>query len=143
MRTSSPSDGIALGGAHMTQVRSRPHRLALAAAALTLVAAPSLSWGQAASMAHRMEPAKEGSEFKCQDGKKLFATFTTRDQKLLAVVDAGDGPHELSIRPWDSGDPVITWSDGVRTLTWSVGVQLMLMDGGTHLMCGRGMEHEH
>lgn len=118
----------------------------LAAAALAAVcacAAPSLSWSQSSGViAHYAEPAKEGSMFECEGGKKLFALFNTHDSQLFATVDTGDGPHELMLKPWDGGVPQITWSDGARTLTWSVGVQLMFVDGPTHLMCGRG-EHHH
>jgi hypothetical protein len=81
--------------------------------------------------------------FKCEDGGNLTAQFTNRDAKLIAIVDAGDGPHALPIRPWDGGAPKITWSDGRRTLTWSPGVQIMWMDGASHRMCGSAGHHQH
>ena len=82
------------------------------------------------------------TRFKCQDGGELSARFALADAKLVAIVDPGDGPHALPVRPWSGGPPVLTWSDGQRTLTWSPGVQIMWMDGSAHRMCGRG-EHKH
>ena len=82
------------------------------------------------------------SRFKCQDGGDLNAEFESRRAGLVAIVDAGDGPHALPLRPWDGGEPRIIWSDGTRTLTWSPGVNLMWMDGASHRMCGRA-EHRH
>jgi hypothetical protein len=83
-----------------------------------------------------------GTRFKCQEGGDLVAHFDTRGPRLIAVVDAGDGPHALPIRPWDGGPVRLTWSDGTRTLTWSPGVQIMWMDGdGAHRMCGREGHH--
>jgi hypothetical protein len=83
------------------------------------------------------------TRFKCQEGGDLIAHFDTRGARLIAVVDAGDGPHALPIRPWDGGPVRLTWSDGTRTLTWSPGVQIMWMDGGAHRMCGREGGHHH
>lgn len=80
--------------------------------------------------------------FKCQDGGALIAQFESRPAGLVAIVDAGDGPHALPLRPWDGGSPRITWSDGARTLTWSPGVQLMWMDGASHRMCGGAHKHD-
>jgi len=82
------------------------------------------------------------TRFKCQDGGELSARFAIADARLVAIVDPGDGPHALPVRPWTSGPAMLTWTDGQRTLTWSPGVQIMWMDGGTHRMCGRG-EHKH
>ena len=81
------------------------------------------------------------STFRCQDGQNLSARFASRDARLYAIVDSGDGPHALAIVPWTGGPARMTWSDGRRTLTWSPGVQLMWMDGATHRMCGGGMHH--
>ncbi len=90
------------------------------------------------------EPAvRPYTAFKCEGGGNLTAQFTNRDAKLIAIVDAGDGPHALPIRPWDGGAPKITWSDGRRTLTWSPGVQIMWMDGASHRMCGSAGHHQH
>ena len=89
------------------------------------------------------EPPPSQSSFKCADGGGLTAKFTSAGAQLVAIVDAGDGPHALPIRPWDGGAPIITWSDGKRTLTWSPGVQIMWMDGATHRMCGRSGGHKH
>ncbi|HEX3363763.1 hypothetical protein [Phenylobacterium sp.] len=86
-------------------------------------------------------PPAPGTRFKCQDGADLVAHFDTRGPRLIAVVDAGDGPHALPIRPWDGGPVQLTWSDGTRTLTWSPGVQIMWMEGGVHRMCGREGHH--
>lgn len=91
-----------------------------------------------APAAERLPPGA----FKCQDGGALVAQFENRGAVLVAVVDAGDGPHALPLRPWDGGEPQITWSDGKRTLTWSPGVQLMWMDGSAHRMCGGAHKHE-
>ena len=67
-----------------------------------------------------------------------------RGARLVAVVDDGQGPHALPIKPWDGGPVQLTWSDGQRTLTWSPGVQIMWMNGdGAHHMCGREGGHHH
>lgn len=87
--------------------------------------------------------AEYGSVFKCTGSSDLVAKFDTRDAKLIAIVDAGDGPHELTLKPWVGGSPDIIWSDGQRTLTWSPGVHLMWMDNGAHRSCGRDGGHEH
>lgn len=87
------------------------------------------------------EPPPPQSSFKCSDGSDIVARFASRDAQLIAIVDSGDGPHALPIRPWDGGAPVITWSDGRRTLTWSPGVQIMFVDGSAHRMCGRASHH--
>ena len=94
-----------------------------------------------ASAAPQAREARPYTAFKCEDGGNLTAQFTNRDAKLIAIVDAGDGPHALPIRPWDGGPPKITWSDGRRTLTWSPGVQIMWMDGASHRMCGSAGHH--
>ena len=82
------------------------------------------------------------TRFKCQAGGDVTARFASRDERLIAVVDAGDGPHDLTYAPWTGGPVKLTWSDGQRTLTWSPGVQIMWVDGPAHRMCGRG-EHKH
>ena len=79
--------------------------------------------------------------FRCQGGGDLIAEFTSRGSELVAIVDAGDGPHVLPLRPWTGGPAQITWSDGQRTLIWSAGVQLHWMDGANHRNCGRGGGH--
>ncbi len=87
--------------------------------------------------------APPATRFKCADGGELHARFAQRDAQLVAIVDSGDGPHALPIRPWGGSGPVrLTWSDGQRTLTWSPGVRIMWMDGDVHRMCGRA-EHRH
>ena len=103
--------------------------------------APSVEW-TAGPLAEDAPPSP-GTRFKCQQGGDLIAHFDTRGARLVAVVDAGEGPHALPIRPWDGGPAVLTWSDGQRTLTWSPGVQIMWMDAGDHRMCGGGHHHEH
>lgn len=107
----------------------------LAALALS-VAGPALSQTEGPA-----SPAV-GARFKCQAGGDLTARFATRDAQLVAIVDAGDGPHALDHRPWTGGPVKLTWSDGRRTLTWSPGVQIMWLDGAAHRMCGRS-EHKH
>lgn len=102
-------------------------------------AAPEATWVEA----QEPEPSAPGTRFKCQSGGDLIAHFDTRGPRLIAVVDAGDGPHALPIQPWDGGPVRLTWSDGARTLTWSPGVQIMWMDGGAHRMCGRDGGHHH
>ena len=117
--------------------------LAMLLPALALAAAPAPSWSQperqASEPAHR-PPAR--TTFKCQAGGDLTAQFASRDAQLVAIVDAGDGPHALPIQPWTGGPAKLTWTDGRRTLTWSPGVQIMWMDGASHRMCGRA-EHRH
>lgn len=116
--------------------------LAIAAVSLPGLAwsqgAPAQSAGNAAPKAATVPP----STFKCESGRELQAEFVNRDAQLVAIVDAGDGPHVLALKPWTGGLPQITWSDGQRTLTWSAGVQLHFMDGATHRNCGRG-GHSH
>jgi len=89
---------------------------------------------------HAVMPAV--TRFKCADGGDLTAEFASRDARLVAIVDSGDGPHTLATVPQTEGPVRLTWSDGKRTLTWSPGVQIMWMDGAAHRMCGRG-SHEH
>ena len=91
----------------------------------------------------RDAPPPAQSAFACADGLGFSARFATRDAKLFAIVDAGDGPHALPLQPWDGGAARITWSDGVRTLQWNPGVQIMWMDGAGHHMCGRSGGHHH
>jgi hypothetical protein len=114
------------------------------AVALALLAAPACAQTtehDRAAMAGDAIPAI--TRFKCADGGDLTAQFASRDARLIAIVDSGDGPHTLATVPWSGGGPVrLTWSDGKRTLTWSPGVQIMWMDGASHRMCGRG-EHRH
>ncbi len=124
----------------------------IAAAALAVLAAPGLSWGQAAAPhdMHDMHGAhdaeadpgdRQGSLFACENGNNMGILFATQNANLVAIVDLGEGQHTLALKPWKGGDAEITWSDGQRTLTWSPGVVLMWMDGSKHLMCGR--EHHH
>jgi hypothetical protein len=121
----------------------------IAVAAMAVMAAPGLSWGQAHDM-HNMahdQPAngggdREGSVFACENGTNMGILFATKNTNLVAIVDMGEGQHTLALKPWKGGEAQITWSDGQRTLTWSPGVQLMWMDGSNHLMCGRA-EHHH
>ena len=121
----------------------------IAVAALAVLAAPGLSWGQAAQHdMHGMHDVdadagdREGSLFACENGSNMGILFATRNANLVAIVDLGEGQHTLALKPWKGGDAQITWSDGQRTLTWSPGVVLMWMDGSKHLMCGRA-EHHH
>lgn len=88
------------------------------------------------------QAAPVAARFKCQDGSELTARFASLDAQFVAIVDSGDGPHTLPVRPWTGGPVVLTWSDGKHTLTWSPGVQIMWMDGPAHRMCGRG-GHKH
>ena len=82
--------------------------------------------------------------FPCAAGGSLKIQMITQRDNLVAVVDPGDGPRQLPLKPWKVGDPPqITWSDGVRTLTWNPGVQLMWMNGSEHRDCGNGFGHEH
>lgn len=97
--------------------------------------------GAQPSPAPPARPAADG-RFKCQGAPDLKAEFASRASGLVAIVDAGDGPHALPLRPWDGGAARIIWSDGRRTLTWRPGVQLMWMDGAAHRMCGRAA-HNH
>lgn len=120
-------------------------RVAALAVAALATASPGLSSGQAASALAAPSGGKVAvppSVFKCESGRELQAEFVNRNSQLVAIVDAGDGPHILPLRPWTGGLPQITWSDGQRTLTWSAGVQLHFMDGATHRMCGRTL-HQH
>lgn len=103
--------------------------------------APQATWTEAQD-SNAAAPAPS-TRFKCQSGGDLIARFDTRGPRLIAVVDAGDGPHALPITPWDGGPVRLTWSDGTRTLTWSPGVQIMWMDGEAHRMCGRDGGHHH
>jgi hypothetical protein len=122
----------------------------IAIAALAVMAAPTLSWGQAhdmRNMAHDQAAAadsgdREGSVFACENGHNMGILFATKNTNLVAIVDLGEGQHTLALKPWTGGEAQITWSDGQRTLTWSPGVQLMWMEGSNHLMCGRA-EHHH
>ena len=88
------------------------------------------------------EPPPAITAFKCDGGRDLTAQFASRDARFVAIVDAGDGPHQLNYVPFTGGGPVkLTWTDGVRTLTWSPGVQIMFADASGHRMCGRGHSH--
>ena len=102
--------------------------------------APTVEWSAAQPIDAQPAP---GTHFKCQEGGELVAHFDTRGARLVAIVDAGEGPHALPIRPWNGGPAMMTWSDGQRTLTWSPGVQIMWMDGPAHRMCGSSHHHEH
>ena len=116
---------------------------ATAITALILAAAlPNLARAQTVDREAQADRAAAAhSTFRCQDGQNLSARFASKDARLYAIVDSGDGPHALAIVPWTGGPARMTWSDGRRTLTWSPGVQLMWMDGATHRMCGGGMHH--
>ena len=104
---------------------------------MPILAAAALSLSLAAA-----EPPPAITAFKCDGGREVTAQFTTRDAVFVAIVDAGDGPHQLAYVPFTGGGPVkLTWSDGVRTLTWSPGVQIMFVDASGHRMCGRGHKH--
>lgn len=84
------------------------------------------------------------STFKCQNGGELTALFDTRDAQFVAIVDSGDGPHVLPLRPWNGEGPNVTWSDGRRTLVWTPGVHLVFTDGGrTQSGCSRDASHIH
>jgi hypothetical protein len=118
--------------------------LALAAAVVSPASpahnpSPSVEWTSTAPAP--TQPV--GTHFKCQEGGDLVARFDTRGERLVAIVDAGDGAHALPIRAWNGGPAMMTWSDGQRTLTWSPGVQIMWMDGAAHRMCGGGHHHDH
>ena len=102
-----------------------------------------VAWSQPPAHEHHAAQADPAvTRFKCADGSDLTARFASRDARLVAIVDSGDGPHTLATVPWTSGPVRLTWSDGRRTLTWSPGVQIMWMDGASHRMCGRG-GHDH
>lgn len=99
--------------------------------------------GQRTMLPPAPREAPPQSAFACRDGLGLTAHFASRDAQLVAIVDAGNGPHTLALQPWDGGEARITWSDGVRTLTWNPGVQLLWADGrGSHL-CSRAAGHRH
>jgi hypothetical protein len=121
----------------------------VATALLAAVAAPQVSLAQV----HRAPDTTggqtdtyfdPGSQFKCDNGNNLIVHFSTRNAKFYAVVDAGNGPHALLLKPSIMVDdqPEIVWSDGQRTLTWAAGVKLMFMEGPAHVMCGRSHMHE-
>ena len=115
--------------------------LVLSAFVAASAAAPGVALAQSPADDY---PAVAGTRFKCQDGGELVAHFDSRGARLVAVVDDGQGPHALPIKPWDGGPVQLTWSDGQRTLTWSPGVQIMWMNGdGAHHMCGREGGHHH
>jgi len=120
-------------------------RRALTALTLAAVLTPAVALAQQPGMAGTTKPALDirGTIFKCEDGGELFAQFTTQGSDFVAIVQAGDGPHTLLIKPWLGGEPRITWSDGIRTLTWNPGVQIMWTDAASHRMCGRDMGHHH
>ena len=111
--------------------------------AALVAATPGASRTALAPAAPDNLPPPPQSAFSCQDGSGLVARFASRDASLVAIVDAGDGPHALPLQPWDGGAARITWSDGVRTLTWNPGVQIMWMEGAVHRMCGRSGGHHH
>lgn len=82
------------------------------------------------------------TRFKCHLAQDVTTRFVTREARLLAIVDAGDGAHELSLEPWTGGPAQMRWSDGRRTLTWRPGVQISWTDGPSQRTCGRG-GHRH
>ena len=123
-------------------------RLLLVLALAATTALPALAQAQAPRglMAAPAQPVLDtatGSRFACEGGGEIKAHFVAQDAKLVAIVDAGDGPHVLPLRPFAGGPAVITWSDGTRTLTWSPSVQIHFMDGRVHKNCGRGGGHKH
>jgi hypothetical protein len=120
-------------------------RRALVALTLATALSPALALAQQPGMAGTARPALDirGTIFKCDDGGELYAQFTTQGTDFVAIVQAADGPHTLSIMPWRGGEPRITWSDGARTLTWNPGVQIMWVDATSHRMCGRDMGHHN
>lgn len=115
---------------------------------MSLIAALALSalLQQPAAQA-RVEPALDPAAnklFHCATGGSLLVQMVTREDNLVAVVDAGEGPKYLPLKPWITGDPPqIVWTDGARTLTWNPGVKLMWMDGAQHRDCGRDQAHLH
>ncbi len=119
----------------------RIRTLGLAAAVAGMLAAPGLAL--AAPQDADDQAASPGTRFKCEEGGELVAYFDSHGPRLVAIVDAGQGPHALPIQPWNGGPVQLTWSDGQRTLTWSPGVHIMWMDGGDHRMCGREGGHHH
>ena len=121
---------------------TQPRHLMMLIAVTLSVSGPSLAQAQSDANQEIAPTRPISTRFKCQDGGELRARFAIADARLVAIVDPGDGPHALPVRPWTSGPAMLTWTDGQRTLTWSPGVQIMWMDGGTHRMCGRG-EHKH
>jgi hypothetical protein len=109
---------------------------------VTVPAMPILAATALALSLTAAEPPPATTAFKCQGGHDLTAQFASRGARLVAIVDAGDGPHDLTYVPFTGGGPVkLTWTDGVRTLTWSPGVQIMFVDASGHRMCGRGHNH--
>lgn len=111
----------------------------------TLIGAAVLALASALPAAAQApaEPPPAQGRFKCDNGRDLTAQFASRDAQFVAIVDAGDGPHALPLRPWTGGPAKITWSDGRRTLTWSPGVTIHWTDGGVHRLCGRSGGHKH
>jgi hypothetical protein len=98
---------------------------------------------QTASAQPAIDPAAN-KLFHCAAGGSLLVQMVTSDSNLIAVVDAGEGPKFLPLKPWLKGDPPqIVWTDGQRTLTWNPGVKLMWMDGAQHRDCGRDQAHLH
>jgi hypothetical protein len=132
-------------GRTVMATNARKVRLPLLAGALCVLI-PAIAAAQGAPrMSNDGKPLLDprGSIFKCEDGGELFAQFATENAQFVAIVQSGDGPHTLPVRPWTGGEPRITWSDGVRTLVWNPGVQLMWTEGAAHRMCGREMGHRH
>ena len=117
------------------------------AAAILLAASPAIAQnlGPRQSPVRPMGPpdipadVDAGKVFACEGDRRMVARFVTQDTGLVAVVDIGNGPMTLPVRPFEGGEPKITWSDGPRTLVWTSGVRLMFTEGATHLMCGRSL----
>ena len=110
---------------------------------ITAVAVLALA---ALAPAHAQTPAPQpttGAQFQCDDGGKLFLSFDTQDEHILATVWVRGARYQLTNMPAIPGLARIVWSDGERSLTWNPGVQLMWMGDQTHLMCGRGGGHRH
>jgi hypothetical protein len=111
----------------------------LAASAAAAQAQPAWRTGEEA-MADR---AAGVTRFKCSDGGDITAQFATENARLVAIVDAGFGPHALPLEPWNGGPAKIIWTDGMRRLVWNPGVQITFDEGPTHRMCGRDGGHRH
>ena len=75
--------------------------------AMLAFAAPALAGEQTLAAADGAMPMqaqtgatgpRSGSGFKCTDGHKLIAQFSSPEASV--IVDVGDGPHELALKPW-------------------------------------------
>lgn len=128
-------------------------RPTLLTAVAFVMLAPSLANAQ--NLGPRQSPARPmgppgipadtaaGKVFACEGDRKLVARFVTQESGLVAVVDIGEGPMTLPVRPFEGGEPKITWSDGPRTLVWTSGVRLTFTEGTNRLLCGRNLTAAH